>query len=405
MAKTITTKYVNLFEYPEAQILQPQSTLTIGDLHGNAIKLLFFLAESGILSLRNQAYDYQKLVEIYYLEIDLIQPCHLDQFESILEAALFNPVATTIKIRLLGDEVADRGQNDYFTLLILEQLHKHFVPIEIIFSNHSAEFVKFYEEDYPLEFVPLIFAQNMEYIKSLGCATYQKGLIYFLKHELVPKDKILFLITNIYKPSLKLLSYNIELAKQNLCNITIYSHAPVGLETIKALADKFNIMYNSNCDILLEQFINILEQINQEFNKLVENNLVTKGLLEEKPYLYAEKPHISSLPVLRTIWNRIEHPVSDAPFFRPHFMSFKDQKCKMHYTHGHDGQGNVKISEQEYVTNLDNCLGMSYNNDYNEQGEYTVEKECPTPKAPIPSIEVPVLIYLIGGNNRPRLTM
>lgn len=403
MAKKIINKYVNLLEYPEAQILQPQSILTFGDLHGNAIKLLFFLAESGILSLKEGIYDYQRLVEIYYLEIDLIQPCHLDRFETILEETIFNPIANTIKVRLLGDEMADRGQNDYFTLLILEQLHKNCVSIEIIFSNHSAEFIKFYEEDCVLDFMPLMFPQNMEYIKSLGCAAYKKGLIYLLEQKLISKDKILFLINNIYKPNIKLLSYNIEQVKQNLCNLTIYSHAPIGLETIKALADKFNIIYNSNCEILLEQFINILEKINQEFNNLVENNLVTQSLLEEKPYLYSQEPAISSLPLLRTIWNRVEHSISAGPLFRPHFMSFLDQRCKMHYTHGHDGQGQVKVSEQEHVTNLDNCLGMEYNNECNEHGEYVVEKEQTTPKLSI--MQAPLILHLIGMNNRPRLTM
>lgn len=397
MAKTIINKYVNLFEYPEAQILQPQSILTFGDLHGNAVKLLFFLIESGILALKQERYDYQRLVEIYYLEIDLIQPCHIDSFESILEQALFNPIASTIKIRLLGDETADRGQNDYFTLLILEQLHKNNVPIEILFSNHGAEFIKFYEEDCALDFMPLMFSQDTEYIKSLRC------LIYLLKHELISKDKLLSLINESYKPNIKLLSYNIEPIRQDFCCITIYTHAPVGLETIKALADKFNIIYNSNCEILLAKFINILEAINQEFNKLLANHVLAKSLAEEKPYLYIEGSQISSLPILKTIWNRVDHPIYAGPLFRPHFMSFLDQKCRMHYTHGHDGQGQVKISEQEHVTNLDNCLGMEYNGECNEHGTYIVEKEPANVKLSI--IEAPVIINLIGMNNRPRLTM
>src|SRR5262249_3257508 len=47
------------------------------------------------------------------------------------------------KLILLGDLLADRTYNDYFTLAILDFLHESGIEYEIIFSNHDAEFVRY----------------------------------------------------------------------------------------------------------------------------------------------------------------------------------------------------------------------------------------------------------------------
>lgn len=407
MPKQIITNYVNLLEYPEIQILKSQDILTIGDLHGNSIKLLFFLIETGILSLKNGQYDYQKFVEIYYLETSLIQKCHLETFKSILENAIFNPIAATIKIRLLGDEVAERGQNDYFTLLILDQLIKNNICLEIIFSNHGAEFIKFYEEGCSPDFMPLFLSQpgNLWFTKSLGCTQNKKGLLYLIQQQLVSTEQILNIINRCYKPNLKLLSYLIEEIKENYSAITIYSHAPIGIETIKALAKKFNIYYDEN-NILLESFINIIEEINKEFFKLIYDNSLSKILFEENQNMHLPNCPLELVPIIRTIWNRIEHPISSSPLFRPHFISFIDHKCKINYTHGHDGQGQVKVSEQEHITNLDNCLGMEYYDDYNDTGIYVIEKAQQTTNKQSIILNTKInTFHLVGINNKLRLTM
>ena len=101
------------------QIKEPPGTkITIGDLHGNAMKLIFVLVKHGFIrGLTNE--DYNEFVKIYQTPVDQIAKEHLDRFNAILDNSSleFNNVC---KLNMLGDEFADRGSNDYFTLKILK---------------------------------------------------------------------------------------------------------------------------------------------------------------------------------------------------------------------------------------------------------------------------------------------
>ena len=58
--------------------------LTIGDLHGNAIKLLYFLIKQQIINNINRK-EYKKLVDIYNKSVDRLEKKNLDSFNKIVE--------------------------------------------------------------------------------------------------------------------------------------------------------------------------------------------------------------------------------------------------------------------------------------------------------------------------------
>ncbi|MCK1859324.1 hypothetical protein MXE00_13165 [Legionella pneumophila] len=133
---------VDIYQLPPVDLTHKGTEITIGDLHGNAMKLMFMLVKHGIAT-NISIEDYNRLVEIYRTPTKGLTKELLGEFNEILTKIKFNSDST---IRLIGDELADRGNNDYFTLKILEKLNEHTVPVEIIVSNHSIEFIEAYEK-------------------------------------------------------------------------------------------------------------------------------------------------------------------------------------------------------------------------------------------------------------------
>src|SRR5581483_9960414 len=126
--------YVNIDDCPPADAKHPaniQNQLTIGDLHANGLKLLYFLVRQNVLEISST--DYATIVRIYLKSAHALTKQDLVDSNNIIANAKVNPVGT---IRLLGDELADRGENDYFVLKILEKLSKENISIEILLSNH-----------------------------------------------------------------------------------------------------------------------------------------------------------------------------------------------------------------------------------------------------------------------------
>ena len=153
----------------EERPVDPDVQYSIGDLHGSSQKLIYFLIQVGLLEM--DEINYKKMVDLYekwgyqllsvvvykqqqnqakFNILDMKKEellSDLNQFKEILASAKVKGGPQHPLIRLIGDEMADRGHNDYFTLLILEKLQQNHVPYEIITSNHGAEFMAAYERD------------------------------------------------------------------------------------------------------------------------------------------------------------------------------------------------------------------------------------------------------------------
>ncbi len=313
--------------------------VSIGDLHGNAIKLLFMLVKHGIVTNITEQ-NYQKLVEIYKTPVDELKKEDLAEFNNLLANVKFN--SNGLKVRLLGDEFADRGNNDYFTLKILQKLAAAQVPFEIILSNHSVEFIEAYEKQDKFYSQRLFFGQagSMQRLQEL----VDKGL--------VSGEEILTIINKAYKPSLRAISYSLNQVDNE---ITIFSHAAIGLNTIERLAKELNVDYKAATAAELAQTI---DDINEEFQKYVQSNAVSTLYTPEDMEKCSNPYDLSDMPFVFIMWNRcydhIDRPADHYGY-------------KLSFVHGHDPYD--PRQEEKHVHNLDNCLGKGENQN---KGKYTI---------------------------------
>ena len=326
-------KNLNIFTFPTLDSAYPIANtdeLTIGDLHGNAIKLLYFLIKQQIINNINRK-EYKKLVDIYNKSVDRLEKKNLDSFNKIVEK--IECKNQKILVRLIGDELADRGSNDYFTLKILQKLHEQGVRLEILLSNHSAEFIKAYE-------IQQINPHNKFSSRYLHARfiTSMINLQILIDKKLIDKKEMFAIFQTVYEPSLKLISYTLD--KDNKA-IILYTHAPAGLESIKSIASEFDIYYK---DGKLAELTQTIKTINTEFQKkyVQENNI--RDLLEIEN------------PVYSFIWNR-DYKTLERP----------EQKSgyKLSFVHGHDSSE----PSQKNIYNLDTDLGKCVSCN---KGEYSV---------------------------------
>ena len=115
--------------------LNAYTHVSLGDIHGNALKLMYILIEEGVLKVTSE--QYATLHRIYMIPVIKLTKEDIKDFENIVSILPINPQKA---ITIIGDELADRGNNDYFTLLILKKLHKAGLNIDIMLSNHSVEY-------------------------------------------------------------------------------------------------------------------------------------------------------------------------------------------------------------------------------------------------------------------------
>jgi hypothetical protein len=143
MPLVLVEEQVNIYQMPEAITLPPYSQVTVGDLHGNTMKLLFMLVKHGVI--KEMTDDiYELLVETYtFAHKEGLKDYIISWYVKALIELEYNP---SIGIRLIGDELCDRGSNDYLTLILLNQLHRNKVPVEIILSNHGIDFLEAWEK-------------------------------------------------------------------------------------------------------------------------------------------------------------------------------------------------------------------------------------------------------------------
>lgn len=258
MAGELIWENVNLNLFPEIDkqhVADAKSQITIGDLHSNAIKLLYVLLKHSIAT-GIDAEEYAELVKIYNLPTDSISAEYLQKFDALIAKLQFK---TTCLLRLIGDELCDRGSNDYFVLSILEKLYQARVPTEVLLSNHGFDFICAAEADSEKLLPKMLIQQHAGSLFNLNT---------LIEKKLVDKAKIINISKTANTHFLKILSYSLTEANDG---ITIYTHAPTGVSTIRALAEHFKVEYNETSALTLAATI---DAINDEFKKHVANNTV-----------------------------------------------------------------------------------------------------------------------------------
>lgn len=301
MTHTVTELNVNIENYPQVDASHPldaSKSITMGDLHGNALKLIWTLIKQNAMelqpvgSLTKPEEIYKRLVDIYNKGADQLTKDDLNEFNAIIKAAKINQLAA---VRIIGDELADRGQNDYFTLKMLEKLGMAGVKTEVLLSNHSAEFL----DDYTRK---TLSAPQERYVgQENGKSLY--GLSTLIQKGLVDEDEIQKIVEFHYKPNLKAISYSIDRSTEPT-KLTLYTHAPVGLETIKAAAALYKIDYK---DDSIEALTKTIDQINECFYEDIDQNSIHKhhqDFLSEREFALGQTAIPSTNPLLRLMWNR-----------------------------------------------------------------------------------------------------
>jgi hypothetical protein len=298
----------DIYKFPQpVKIPQEQSDIevSIGDLHGNAIKLLFMLIRYGMVANITKA-QYQRLVTLYRTA-ELTQE-NLDEFDGIIATITFRQGAF---MRLIGDELADRGSNDYFTLTILNKLHQDGVRIESLVSNHSMEFMLAYEKQETFKPATL----HREHCRSM------LALEKLVEQGFRTREQMVTLFKESYKPYVKAISYALNADNSG---ITIFSHAGIGLNTIKALAKLLDITYK---DSTTDQLARTIDYINAVFQSYVKNNHISIVYTQANMIAGYCGLNLSDDPLAFIIWNR-NYQYLDRPE--------QHNGYNLNFIHGHD---------------------------------------------------------------------
>ncbi|HHT9951726.1 TPA: Dot/Icm T4SS effector WipA [Legionella pneumophila] len=420
MPKRLINKNIDIYNYPN-ELEDNLGSISLGDLHGNAIKLIHFLFRHKIIKFKPEISNfheaYQQFVTIYeqyddivqeYLEIrtllqliqikitnaqqrilDIEQKLSLAidhqqefsqsllQLKKPIEANLqmaekskagleeklsglktrlpscierFNKFMTQIEIndiktlvRLLGDEVADRGSCDYFTLIILDFLYQNQIAIKIILSNHGYEFIHAYEK--------LVIGQPFKpkgYIGDIQIKSFW-GIQLLLEQSAITQEELRSLVERAYKPTLKIIDYSLSED-----GITLYSHAPIRFDSIRMAASQLGVTYN---DSTKEALAETIDQLNAQLQIYMKNNMLhllfENNEINDPTNMTDEERNAS--PLIYLVWNRWNES-KEVENARPG----KYNGYFVTYVHGHD----PFQSPLTYVYNLDTLCGK-----YSRMGE------------------------------------
>lgn len=313
--------------------------VTLGDLHGNVMKLVYSLIQEGILCEVSQK-TYQKLYSLYQLCDKGRTPVGLqDEFWLLLNTGIVKPVA---RLRLLGDILMDRGRSDDLMLLVLRFLSRSCVPYTVMLSNHDSYFLRG------------LFSKDLRYICDSGA--FVSGIDLLQRAQRVDKiEQVDSLVDffQIYLRRLKLVDY--ELTENDAESfIRLFTHAPVGLETVEALAISFSLYYGERSP---KDLARTIDDINAEFQYYLNKN----------PQAMIRRFLDVSDPINHVIWNRalayedgrVLSPGLQARVkslrFTPDLVGCCPQKSyRIEFVHGHEGE--VEPYDA-FRRNLDTDLG------------------------------------------------
>lgn len=317
---------------------------TLGDLHGNALKLVYFLVQQGALTMSEN--DYKEFKEIYFQKLDdLIQNPRTAKeffikFDQWVDRLKFTPGA---KIRLIGDALADRGSNDYYTLKIIQKSIKGRTDLEILLSNHDLEFMLRQENRFKMNQKKPEHAQSLDglsrhfYINE--CMDSFEAMTECMEDNLI-ETKNVDAAYEDYVSKIKVLSYDYN----EEGGLNFYSHAPiwdtplnVTIELVKTLRN--NGFSNKTIPLDAEYMTALIDEINESMQQAIRSHrlseLVNSRVDKRKP---AES--LADYPFVRIAWHR-PHETKQLPVKQPGVDAF----C------GHE------LKEFPHSTTLDNTLG------------------------------------------------
>lgn len=333
----LINKEIDLTQFPTdicTPVANQPKEHTFGDLHGNTIKLVHLLVQQGVMQMTPEDYQAFRACYDYFEKIDSRSGLstqldaivgQLNNVKDILNRATFSNID---KVRLIGDEIGDRGANDYLTLLLLAKLRNQGVDTEVLLSNHGVETYHAYEM--------LKTGKATELTAPLltwGHAASLSALNeIFFKTGIVSKDDFCELMETAYQPSLKLIGYTVGAESKEIC---FYSHAGIDQTVIEHIAKKLGAQYDwAN----IQTKTATIDRINAKFAEHVRNNTVHtlydhQGMMQGYEGQTPLDPAQDPLAFL--MWNRFyEDKMRAGQPVLNRVTVHNDEK--QFYTHGHD---------------------------------------------------------------------
>jgi hypothetical protein len=269
----------NIHQYPiknDNEKLTPGKILTVGDMHGNALKFIYILIRHQILDISEEKYN--ELIKIYNTPVPKRSEQESDPtfearvieykknmatFDGIIGDA-FNKIdpAKVGQLRLIGDIISDRGKSDYFTLKIFECIGKKSPSVikEILLGNHDYDaLIHIYNLNHPDKKINPWFDEKEH-------APFKQSflnLIELIELKLVSLEWVTNTINTHFKPLLKLISYAREESQNKDKWLSLYAHAPTKiLLHLKEAISHFKIKPTLS-DNKLNNLINDIDAINK----------------------------------------------------------------------------------------------------------------------------------------------
>lgn len=359
------SRYADIRKHPGHPLNKLKTTDVIvkGDLHGNALTLLYTLLVEGIIELDEQHYHLFAELYVKYNECEQ----KLFSFNDIAE---FKRIISSIKViafpRLifLGDELCDRQLSDYLTLLVFNVMHQQKLNYEILLSNHGLGFLSAYMNGFKYDVlsVPgqIINSRRVVMRKAYTIADLSRnsqrrslnhlaGLLYQAEHENVNHNQlraeIMEMIESAYLPHLRVLACSLEVdmtTPRVKPVVNIFTHAVVNLDIVDRLARLFQTPYKHAAP---QDLLQTISRINDKFSsnpKQYLSDLFANDTLPD-----------DSINPLYSITHDRDVNDSDEGMYMP--ISGEYDVC---YVHGHD----MRTHDTLHEFSLDNTLGRAVGN-------------------------------------------
>jgi len=243
-------------KYPDPLKGPLQKEVTLGDLHGNAFKLLFFLLNEGAIRLDSKD-DYDTFIKLYDKESNApadktnLTEADLFTFRSILSK--IKKTEHSVYVRLIGDTLADRGANDYMTLALFNQLDLIGVPFEIMISNHDISFLQSVERMLKRKTLNTPFDEGSVDAKQTASLNRFQALC---NAKRVSFEHVEQLITQ-YQKHLKAISYLHDSTEKK---VSVFTHAPFPWQYIQRWANTLGIAFSTDTPDALKKSINAVDK-------------------------------------------------------------------------------------------------------------------------------------------------
>jgi hypothetical protein len=328
--KLVCRSISNILALPETGYIPPKagSTFSAGDTHGNAIALVRYLYEAGIINISQE--EYSELIKIYEMDSlikdrSALNPKVLKRFRDILcDGFAHAKVPNDVTLRCFGDMLADRGSNDLLSLLILLEMRVAFPELRgvILLSNHDKCLLSNYLRG--------ALAPGEKLTMELSPCNSLIRLKWLIDNYIISYEEVEEMIQKAYLPALKLIDY----VRKEDGSIDIMGHAPLTLSAIdKAMRDFLPSNHHKDIYASMDDLTHVLDQLNIVFYE---------GLKDKESLMYKSltTPPSGSNPIYNFIWPRL---VDIGPEVKVPSYTYR-------FRHGHDGSpGEVTIHGITYI--------------------------------------------------------